>query len=241
MDIVFAPNWFVGSDILIEFFSFVVLFIFFILCTKSFNLTKNKKTLILGRGFLLIAIAQLATILTKVVIYNHTTALHNIGVAIISYNIVKTVNVFYYIGFFFHRLLTLLGFYMIYRISLAKKSEPDVLLVIYFLMISAVISNFFYYIFHITILVLLTLIIRNYCLICKKNQSYNTKTLLTAFIIMSIAQLVFIFSVVECLYIAGQTLELVSYLTLLMLILRILQKSKISDSTQKSKSKSKYF
>jgi len=226
MKIVFAPDWFLTTDVTIEFFSFIVLLIFFILCNKSYKTSGNKKTKNLGRGFLLISLAQLATILTKFVLYDNSTAMHNIGDVMVAYNVVKSIDIFYYIGFFFHRLLTLLGLYLIYRIYLTKKSETDMLLVSYFLIVSVFISQFFYYIFHLSALILLILIIWNYCKVYKKNKNINTKRLIIALGIMAFAQLVFIFSIVKQLYIAGQILELVSYLILLSLIIRILKYGK---------------
>ncbi len=125
MKIVFTPDWFLGTDVLIEIFSFIILFVFFYLSVKAYKLSRNKNSLYLGVGFLLIALAELATIFTKVVLYYDTTFTQHIGQVIVTYNVVKSVDIFYYIGFFFHKLLTLLGFYVIYRLPLKKKFSGD--------------------------------------------------------------------------------------------------------------------
>ncbi|MDZ4226591.1 MAG: hypothetical protein U1B79_00590, partial [Candidatus Pacearchaeota archaeon] len=67
--IVPTPDWFIGKDVIIEFFSLVVLIIFAVLAYRYYNLNKNRNILYLGTGFGLIALAQLATILTKLVLY----------------------------------------------------------------------------------------------------------------------------------------------------------------------------
>ena len=67
--IVFTPDWFLGKDVLIDFFSFLVLFTFFILAVKTYKLNKNRRFLYLGWGFGLIGLAQLAAVITKLVLY----------------------------------------------------------------------------------------------------------------------------------------------------------------------------
>src|SRR3989344_621789 len=105
MKIVFTPDWFLSSDVVIETFSFFTLILFFILSYRYYKISRNRKTLYLGVGFLLIAVAELATIFTKLVLFYDTTFTQQIGQAIITYNIAKSVDVFYEVGFFFHKLL----------------------------------------------------------------------------------------------------------------------------------------
>lgn len=227
MKIVLTPDWFLGSDVLIEFFSFAVLLSFFILSYRNYKLSKNKNTLYLGIGFLLIALAELATILTKVILFYDTSFTQNIGLMAVTYHVVKSVDIFYYTGFFFHKLLTLVGFYVIYRIPLKTKLSGDVLLSVCFILIAALFSTAFYYIFHITAFLLLLLIISSYNRIYKKNKSNNTELLIIAFGLLAFSQFIFILSSVGVLYVAGQIIQLISYIILLFLIIRIIKSKKI--------------
>lgn len=118
MKLVNIPNWFLGKDVIIDAFSFIILLAFFILAYRYYKLSKKKNFLYLGLGFLLIAIAQLAVIMTKLVLYYDTTFTQNIGQIVVTYNLVQTVDIFYYAGFFFNKLLTLLGLFIIYRLPL---------------------------------------------------------------------------------------------------------------------------
>lgn len=230
MKIVFTPDWFLASDVLIEIFSFVILFLFFYFSVKSYKLSKKKNSLYLGIGFLLIAIAELATIFTKLVLYYDTTFTHQIGRAIITYQIVKSVDIFYYIGFFFHKFLTLLGLYILYRLPLKKKKSRDVFIALYIIIIASLFSQSVYYLFHLTAFGLLVLIINNYYQIYKKNKSKNTKMLIIAFCLLAFSQILFLISQVGVLYAAAQVIQLVSYLTLLVLIIRILDYGKKKKS-----------
>lgn len=224
MKIVFTPDWFLNGDVLIEFFSFVVLVSFFLICVRNYKLNKNRNVLYLGIGFLFIAIAELATIFTKIILYYDTSITQNIGQMIVTYQVVNSIDVFYYIGFFFHKLFTLVGFYFLYRLPMKKDATSiprDVIIAVCFFLVSALFSSAFYYLFHITALLLLVLIINNYMRVYKKNRSENTKILLIAFSMLALSQAIFILSKLNVLYVMGQALQLVSYLMLLVLIIKI--------------------
>ncbi|MBI2629585.1 hypothetical protein HYW76_00625 [Candidatus Pacearchaeota archaeon] len=226
MKIVFTPDWFLGNDVLIEGFSFLVLIAFFIFTIKSYNLSKKKNFLYLGIGFLLVALAQLATILTKMVLYYDTSFTQNIGQAIVTYHIVNSVDIFYYTGFFFYKLLTLAGLYVIYRLPKEKDFSDDFFLVGFFILISVIFSNIVYYVFHLTIIFLLLLIIHKYWKIYNKNKSPNTKILVLSFSMLTFAHILFLFSKIGVVYVFGNLIELVSYIILLLLIIRILNSAK---------------
>ncbi|MDO8516808.1 MAG: hypothetical protein Q7S33_01665 [Nanoarchaeota archaeon] len=226
MKIALTPDWFLGIDVLIEIFSFMILFLFFILCLKNYRLSKNKNSLYIGLGFFAIALAEIFTILTKLVLYYDTSFTQNIGHMVVTYNVVKSVDIFYYIGFFLHKLFTLMGLYIIYKIPTKKGITSDFFLVFYFLIISALFGNFFFYLFHITALLLLILIIGNYQDLYQKNKSGNTKTLLIAFAMLSLSQIIFILSHIAILYAIAQTIQLISYVILLILIVKILEYGK---------------
>jgi hypothetical protein len=223
MKIVFTPNWFLGSDVLIEGFSFLILLAFFILAYGSYKLDKKKSSKYLSIGFLLIAIAEVSTILTKLVLYYDTTFTHTIGQMIITYHVFNSVDILYYVGFFLNKLFTLLGFYLIYRNPLEKKKSVDAMLALYIIFVSALFSTGIYYLFHLTALLLLVLIINNYYQIYKKNNSDNTGILIVAFALLAFSQMIFIVSTLNMFYVMGQVIQLVSYLILLLLIIRILK------------------
>jgi len=221
MKIVFTPDWFLTPDVLIEIFSFLVLLTFFILAWKSYKLSKNRNTKYLGLGFLAIALAELATIFTKIVLYYDTNFTQQVGQAIVSYRVVQSVDIFYYIGFFFHKLLTLGGLYMIYRIPLKRKLERDSLLAICFIIISALFGSAISSIFHVTALILIALIINNYYQIYRKNKSENTLILISAFSLLGLSRIIFLLHNAGFCYVSAQIIQLVSYLILLFLIIRI--------------------
>lgn len=225
MKIVPTPDWFLTSDVLIDIFSFVILSIIFILAFKNYKLSEKKSTLHLGIGFFLLAISELALIVTKLPLYYDTAITSQIGTAVVTYDIVRTVDVFYYAGFFLNRLLVLLGLYVIYKLPLERVSG-EFFLYVYFITIISVMSQPYYYVYHFTTLIILVFIINKYYKVYLKEKIINTKILAGVFVILAAAQLTFLFSKLSYLYAIGQSIQLVGYITLLMLIIKIIKDGK---------------
>ncbi len=228
MKIVFAPDWFLNFDVLIESFGFIILCLFFLFAVRSYKLSGKKSVLYLGFGFLSIAIAELSTIFTKLVLYYDLGVTSEIGQAIITQGVVSSVDIFYYAGFFAHRFLVLLGLYLIYKLPTGrKKSDPaDLALTLYLILMTAILSHSLYYLYHLTAFIILVLIIRDYVRIYRESKSKNTLILVTAFSLLAISQVIFMFSLVGLVYVTAKILQVASYIILLVLIIRITQNGK---------------
>lgn len=228
MKIVFTPDWFLNFDVLIESFSFMILLLFFLFAVKSYKVSKKKSVLYLGLGFLLIALGELSTVFTKLILYYDVGVTKEIGQAIITQGVVRSVDIFYYTGFFFHRLLTLLGLYVIYKLpSVRKKSDPaDLALTLYLILMIVILSNSLYYLYHLTAFIILVLIVRDYIRIYRSEKSQNTLMLVSAFSLLAVSQAIFIFSHLDAFYVMAQSLQVVSYIILLLLIVKIMQNGK---------------
>ncbi len=229
--IALTPDWFLGKDLIIDVFSFLVLVIFAFFAYKSYKMSKNKGTFSLGRGLGFIALAELADIMTKLVLYYHIGPSRAIGEALITSNIVGSVDIFYYAGFFFYRFFMLLGLYFIYRLPKnRKRSIEDYILMFYFILISAFLSQEFFYIFHATALILLGLIIASYIKVYRENKFFNTKILIAGFSILAVSQMFFLFSEIPILFAIADVVELISYIIFLGLIIRIWKHGKEKKS-----------
>ena len=207
MKIVFTPDWFLGSDVSIEIFSFLILFIISILAFRNYKLSEKKSTLHLGLGFLFIAIAGFASVIAKFPIYYDFGIVKEIGNAVFS------------------RFFTLLGLYVLYKLPLERISG-EFFLYVYFITIISILSQPFYYVHHFTALLLIIFIINKYYKIYLKEKAGNTKILVLAFAILGLAQVVFLFSKLAFIYAVVQMIQLIAYIALLMLIIRIVQDGK---------------
>lgn len=220
-----VPNWFLAPDFIINVFSCLILLFFLILCIKNYKLNKNKGMLYLGIGFALIALAQLAIILTKFGLYYNTSFTSYIGSMIVNYNIVESTDTVYNTSIFLNKILILLGLYIIYRLP-EKKKVFDFILVFYFLILAVFKGAVTNYLFHLTAFALLLLISYHYYSVYKKNKFSNTRILFIAFSVLAVSRLLFIISHIEIVTVIADVLELGSYITLLVLIIKILKHGK---------------
>lgn len=220
VEFLISPTWFTSFDVLIELFSFMVLTSFFILCLRNYRLNKNENTLKLGIGFLLIALAEIAMIFTKIIVYYDTLLARNIHGFVFVYHAIKQSLIISQIGLFLHKFFTLLGLYIIYKANLKKWKSVDFVVGIYFILISALLGLRSAYIFNLTAVILIWLIILNYKKVYKKNKFENTKILITIFSILMASQIFFMLPL-EFFYIIGQIFQLTVYILLLWLIIKI--------------------
>ncbi len=226
MKVILPPEWFLNIDILIEAFSFLTVLIFSILCIKNYHLNKDKKFLYLGGGFGLITLAQLVITISKMVLFYNASFIDMSGEIVLSQNLFDFVSIFYTMGFFIYRFLILLGLYVVYKIP-KKIFEKDSLLVVYLIAIVTIFSKDITHLFHITALAMLLLIIMKYHDIYKKNKSLGTLILLLAFSGMALSNAIFIFAkLMSPVYVTASIISLISYITLLILIIRILEYGK---------------
>lgn len=221
------PEWFAGKDVMIESVSFLILIAFFILAYRYYKISKKKSFLYLGWGFLLIAIAELANIATRLVLYSDVSFVQQVGQMIITYDVIKSVDIVYQVGFFFHKFLTLLGLFIIYRLPFKKVSRQDTVIIIYFMFLLALFGTGMDIIFHLTILIFLLSIIRNFYEVYSKNKNTNTMLIVVTFCILTLGHILYL-THNPAYEVTANFIELVSYLILLFLVIRILRHSKKS-------------
>lgn len=224
--LVLTPDWFIGKDLMIEVFSLLVLVMIVSLAYKYYRLSRSRSMIYLGLGFGLLALAQVATIITKIPLYYNFSPTTEIGHAIVTSNLVSSVDFLYYIGFFFSMFFTLCGLYLIYRLPRSKKSVGDYLVGLYFILISSLLSQEIFYIYHLTLLFILVLTVEKYALVYKQTKFFNTKVLISAFTVLALSQLVFIVSHINVMFVAANVLELIGYSIFLALTIRILKHGK---------------
>jgi len=99
----------------------------------------------------------------------------------------------------------------------------DYFLVLYLIIVSSALSQEFHYIYYMTSFFFLVLIINNYYRKYKENKFTNTKILIFAFSILCLAQIIFLLSKVDILFVMANIAELISYVILLFLIIRIMK------------------
>lgn len=226
MKILFPPQWFANIDILIEGVSFIAVLLFSILCIKNYRLNKDKKFLYLGGGFGLITLAQLVVTIAKGVLFYNASFMGMEGEIVVPSSLFNFINVFYSVSFFVYMALTLFGLYTIYKIP-KRVFEKEFLLISYFIIIITIFSRDITHLFHLTAFIILLMIITKYYEVYRKNESKGTLILLLSFAGMALSNAIFIFArLMSPIYVTASIIALISYITLLILIIRILEYGK---------------
>ena len=229
IDIVFSPKWFNGVDIIFELISAIVLVLIASYSLRSYKFKKNENFRDFAIAFFILAAAFIAKILTNITIYYNVLETFHVGLLSFTISSIKASSIFYNGGYFFYRLLTLIGLYIF--ITIIDKKETNSLFMIYFIAITTIFSTWNYYLFHITSMLfagyITYLYFKSYkqreCELCDKKVN-NVKYPLAAFFIITLANALFIFIKLNSyIYVIAEYIQLLGYIILLYTFIRVIK------------------
>lgn len=227
-EVMFAPDWFASKDIFIHGFNVLVLLIIAAFSIRFYFLKKqeNKNYLFFAASFILMAISFLWKIVTDLTVIYEIVKVKQIGIMTITFKTIYTEKVLFVAGHLAHYLFMLLGLYILY-VVLNRKSTMNHLFILYFIVITTIFSNFSYFIFHLTALVLLMGIAYRYFLIYKSNKRKSTRLLFTSFCVLALSQVLFMpVKLYGNIYIAAQIVQLIGFMILLIAFITVLYNGK---------------
>ncbi len=221
----YTPKWFYGKDIAIDIFSILVLFLIAFFSIKFYRINKkNKNHLYLSLSYILLGLSFVFKILTNFTIYYVALETRNIGFVQFTYNALKSTDTLFFTGFLLYRLFTLVGLVILYSIYYKSKSKSNFLLLLYLVSILVYFSQSAYYIFHLTSLILLSLITLYYFRTYKKSKNTNTQLVSISFFIITISQIIFILIKYNPFYyVLAESLQLIGYVLLLITFTKVLK------------------
>ncbi len=224
MELVFSPVWFYGKDIIIDLISVSVLFLIALFSVKYYRMNKeNKNHLLLATSFIIIAVSFLFKIIMNFTIYYTGLEAKQLGNITLIYTAMKQTDLLFTAGFLMHRVLMLLGLYMLCSIYL-KQNRTTIFLVTYLIVISTYFSWSAYFIFHLTALILLLIITLNYLSNYRKTGHYTIKWLTYSFILITISQMIFMFiSICPLMYVIAEVVQLAGYVGLLITFIKVIK------------------
>jgi hypothetical protein len=231
IQLVYSPQWFYGKDIIIDIVGIIVLFLIGIFSIRSYRINKNKNYLWLGLSFFLISTSVFFKILTNFTIYYRVLETKVLPFGTLTYQVVRSSDTLFFIGYLLYRLLTLLGLYFLYTIYNKKQSKVDVMLIVYLIIISTYFSQSAYFIFHLTAFILLGLITYQYCTLYRSNRHKTTRMLAASFVIITLSHLVSCFVAMNLtLYVIAELIQLIGYTILLVTFFMVLKYGKKKKS-----------
>lgn len=221
-------DWFQFPSLVIDLFSFIVLFLIGLVSLKYYKLNKNRKSLYLSISFSFIALSFLFKLLTNIALfYDDLINPTNTQILMQTLQTVRGYNIFSNLTFTIFAFFNLIGLYLLYKLYQGKQTYSSVFLMSYFILISTYFSNSNYYIFHLTALIFLISISSFYWKQYSKNLFINTKLLALSFSIISASQLFFIFTTFgKLFYLTGEIVQLGGYALLLLIITHIQKNGK---------------
>ncbi len=213
---IFSPRWFYGIDIVLEIFSIIVVLLLTRYGYKLYGITKDKKHKHFSAFFLMIGIAFLFKIMANFDIYYLEVNSIQIANAVFYFESSHVSEILFYIGFTAFRFLMMLAFFGLLYINWKRKD--GFLLSTYFIAVIALFSHSSYYIFHITMFVLLLGLFTSHFKRYIKKIPHDKGMLLTplSFFMLLLSQAVFTAIALDLmLYVVGEMFQLAGFCILL--------------------------
>jgi len=227
INLLLPPSWFFAPDVIIDIFSFFVLLSFTIISLKYYKISNNKSILYLGISFLLITLGEFFEIILNVKLYYDLVNTFHLGNIIVVSQVTKPFALFNSAISFFYGLFLLSGFYFMYYSLRDSRSKSDNFITIFFIILITILTQNAHYFFHLTLTVFVSFILLNYWRAYKKTHSFNSKILFIAFLILLISYFVMIFIMINSfVYVIANFMQLVAFVLLLYLIVRIYKHDK---------------
>lgn len=223
IDVAYCPKWFYGKDIAIDIFSILTMLWVAYFAFRWYRLNKNKKHMSLALGFFLISLSFIFKILTNFTIYQKILQTSQVGLISITYETVQQSDILFFIGFFLFRFLMLTGLYVLMVTYEKHHSWAEALVFGYLIIISTVFSKFVFFLFHMSALLFLLIITTRYVQNYRRNKSPSALFLAGSFGVLSLSQLVFIFTFATLqMYVMAELIQLAGYVLLFITLFMVL-------------------
>ncbi len=220
----FTPGWFSGWDILIDAVSIIVALLVAAYSWKVYRLNRENRFAYFSLAFILVAIGLLLKTLTSGVLYY--TPIRDVAADVLRPLAGPRLQFSHllYRGGFFLQMAPLLGAWLLIffisqksRARLHKFHElSQMALFIYLVLLISIVANFKYFVFHLTSMVLLGLIVLNYYKNFLNTANKNALRVMWAFLLILVANAFFVFVfLVPGFYALGELFQLLGFLLLL--------------------------
>ena len=176
-------------------------------------------------SFFFVALAFISKILATIPYYSKQLNVETVALLTVTSHIIKKVSWTNYFGISISRFLMLFAFLILLMVCLKVRDKKVIALFIYFLIISTTFVSVSYLVFHITLLIMLSILYLTYRRNYLRVKSKNSKMVMYSFLAILISQVFFIFEgLIEHFYVIGEIIQLIGYLVLLFAIISMMLK-----------------
>ncbi|MBU0627886.1 MAG: hypothetical protein KKC75_01745 [Nanoarchaeota archaeon] len=225
MGYIFGPTWFYGIDYIFDFVSVIVGLLIAYFSYRIYKYTSQKKYIYFSASFFLVALSFVCKILATIPVYSKELKVETVGLVTVTSEIIKKVGWVSQFGISIARLVTIFAFLLLVLVALKIKDKKIIVLLGYLLIISTTLVSASYTVFHLTLLIMMSILFLNYRHNYKKMKSFNSKMVMSSFFVLAISQVFFIFEgVAQQFYVVGESIQLIGYLVLLFAMIKMLIK-----------------
>jgi hypothetical protein len=222
-----GPQWFSGSDFIIDIFIMLILLTIAFFAWKFYSINKNKRHLMMFVSLFILALSFILKIVTYILLYLTTFKIQVFSILGQLVYYLEPSNFLFSIAFILYSILTLAGFYLLYTIYEPCLTIRTSIFMMYMMIVIALFSENAYLFVHLTSMILTIFITfslwRNY----KKNQLRSTKHLAVGFGVISFSRIFFILaSTYTSMYVLGEIIQFAGYFLLLLTFIAVLKDGK---------------
>lgn len=221
----FTPEWFHGWDLAFEGIGLLIALLIAGYSWKIHRMSSENKYAYFSLAFVLIGCGFFFKLLTHSVLY--FSGMREVAAELLrplAGSGLEYSDLLYRAGFFLQMVAMLGGWLLIFFVSQKSRSRlnkfyevSQIVLFIYLILLISVISNFKYFVFYLTSMVILGMVVLNYYKnYLSTGQNSNAYLVMNSFLMILISQFCFVFVFLwQDLYVFGEVFLLVGFLSLL--------------------------
>ena len=207
-----GPSWFWGIDVIFALVFTLVTLLITLMSNKAYKITEDPKYKFFSLSFLLISLASLVFAVFNSILIFHLS--DKVNLILSAFDFAFLIQVF----------LSLLAYMILIIIVFKIKDTKVVTLLLSLLLLFIIFSHQYTLKYHLTSLVLLAFLAYQFYLNFQEKKSKNTRLVFTSFYLLACAEIFYIINIftTEYLYVVGQLVQLLGFLVLFYMFMRVL-------------------
>lgn len=238
MSVVLTFGKFGGIDTFVEILIVIVAITLSIYSRKIYKFVQERNFNYFSLAFLFIAISFVFKIFCNMTIsYNVTIMSRDFFLDLMNH--LKYLQIFHFVNFTLFKIFEMIGFLILFLIISRTAEKEKIFLFLYLAVISVILSIYFNFVFNLTLVVILLFLTIHFYENFKNIKSRNSKFVFIAFLIVLVANVMFIFTELHSLfYLFGEILLLIGFIVLLFNQFVLKESGELKNEYKKNKTRS---
>lgn len=228
----FTPEWFNGLDLLFDGIGLIIAMLISGYSWKIYKMSSENRYAYFSLAFILVSLGFIFKLMTQGILYY--SSLREVAAGVLRPLTgagLEYADLFYRGGFFLQMVSTLGGWLLIFFVSQKSRGRlnkfyevSQIFLFIYLLVLISIVSNFKYFVFYLTSMVILGMVVLNYYKNYLNNGNRNSYLVMASFLLILVGQFFFSFVLLWTdFYVLGEVFMLIGFLVLLYTYRKVLK------------------